>query len=258
LFIHPAVDFTGGMFVFPILFSKHVKKHARSMLENTLGDGDWLNWCLDWQSNQPPPIKETEMNTTLNQNRSFNLFLVAGFAITLIVLASLKISSSATPQTGAIPNVQQAVTDNQREVAIVPMSADAFRQYRQSEWHSGAMPVTGISGLETYQQSERMLIPAQAGLMEYQLSERTLVEPLAEYLASERTLSPIVNADLSVYHLSERTMTEAVLVNNFAEYFASERTLVDPQAGLATYFDSERTSIPVSFTTYQLSEWFGK
>jgi hypothetical protein len=95
-------------------------------------------------------------------------------------------------------------------------------------------------------------------LITYQLSERTLVNPLAEYLASERTLSPIVSADLSSYHLSERTMIEATIINTFAEYFASEHTLVDPLAALAAFFESERTSIPIPFTQYQLSEWFGK
>ena len=197
------------------------------------------------------------MNTTLNQNRSFNLFIVAGIVIALIVALSA-IIASATVVDKVAPNVPQNIAENIDNVALAPLSADAFPQYRQSEWHSSAVPLTGVSGLETYRQSERTLIPAQVGLMAYQLSERTLVNPLGEYLASERTLSPIVNVDLSSYHLSERTMTEAVLVNNFAEYFASERTLVDPQAGLATYFESERTSVPVQFTQYQISEWFGK
>ena len=197
------------------------------------------------------------MNTTLNQNRNFNLFIASGIVITLVV-ALFAIITSATVADKMAPNVPQNINENPDIVALAPLSADAFPPYRQSEWHSSIVPETSVSSFETYHQSERMLIPAQAGLMAYQLSERTLVNPLAEYLASERTLSPIVNLDLSSYYLSERTMTEATRSNTFAEYFASERTLVDPQAGLATYFDSERTSIPVNFTTYQLSEWFGE
>ena len=196
------------------------------------------------------------MNTTLNQNRSFNLFIVAGIVLVLVALSA--IITSRTAIGNVAPNVPQNISVNTNDVALAPLSADAFPGYRQSEWHSMSVPVTGVSGLETYHQSERTLIPAQAGLMAYQLSERTLVNPLADYLASERTLSPIVSADLTSYYLSERTMTEATIINTFAEYFASERTLVDPLAGLATFFESERTGTPVQFTPYQTSEWFGK
>ena len=195
------------------------------------------------------------MNTTLNQNRSFNLFIAAGIVIALVVALSA-IIASATRANNAAPNVPQNIIENTDNVAPAPLSADAFPQYRQSEWHSSVIPVTGVSGSEMYRQSERTLIPAEAGLATYHLSERTLVNPLAEYLASERTLSPIVNADLSSYHLSERTMTE--VINDLSQYFASERTLVDPLAGLATYFESERTSILAQFTEYQISEWFGE
>jgi hypothetical protein len=198
------------------------------------------------------------MNTALNQNRSLNFFIASGLVLAFVAVALTVIITSAKVTDNVVPDVPQNIAENTNDVAFAPLSAGAFPQYHQSEWHSSAVPVTSVSGLEMYRQSERTLIPAQAGLMAYQLSERTLVNPLGEYLASERTLSPIVNVDLSSYHLSERTMTEAVLVNNFAEYFASERTLVDPQAGLATYFESERTSVPVQFTQYQISEWLGK
>ena len=198
------------------------------------------------------------MNTTLNQNRSFNLFIASGIVIALAVIVISAIITSGTVTGNMAPNVPQSITENTSDIALAPLSADAFPGYRQSEWQSVAVPVTGPSSLDAYHQSERTLISADAGLMTYHLSERTLVDPLTEYLASERTLSPIVNADFSQYHLSERTMTEAATVNTFAEYFASERTLVDPLAGMATYFESERTSIPVQFTPYQISEWFGQ
>ncbi len=43
-------------------------------------------------------------------------------------------------------------------------------------------------------------------------------------------------------------------------YLVSERTFVDAQASIAAYpyLNSERTSVPVNFTKYQRSEWFGK
>jgi len=201
------------------------------------------------------------MNTTLNQNRSFNLFIASGIVIALVVALSA-IINSGTVTDNVAPNIPQNITENTNDVALSPLSADAFPEYRQSEWHSSTVPVTSVNSLETYHQSERTLIPAQAGLIAYQLSERTLVDPLAEYLASERTLSPIVSTDLSSYHLSERTMTGAALTNDLSEYFVSERTLIDPLAGLAAYFQSERTSVPLrdlaSFNEYQRSEWFGK
>lgn len=197
------------------------------------------------------------MSTILNQKRNINLFIASGIVIALVVA----LSAIITPEPGTknmAPNVPQNQTGNNDNIALVPLSADAFPQYHRSEWQSSAVPVTGFSSLEIYHQSEQTLIPAQAGLINYQLSERTLVDPLAEYLSSERTLSPIVSPDLSSYYLNERTMTEIASTNTFAEYFASERTLVDPLAGLATYFESERTSVPVQFTPYQISEWFGK
>ena len=197
------------------------------------------------------------MNTTLNQYRSFNLFITAGIVIALVVALSA-IIASATGNNNATPNVPQNIIENTDNVALAPLSAEAFPQYRQGEWNSIAAPVTGVSGLGMYRQSERTLIPAEAGLATYHLSERTLVNPFADYQASERALSPIVNVDLSSYHLSERTMTKATAINDLSGYFASERTLIDPQAGMASYFNSERTSVPVQFTPYQISEWFGK
>jgi hypothetical protein len=170
------------------------------------------------------------MNTTLNQNRNFNLFIAAGIVIVLVVTLSA-IITSATVTNNKAPNISENINGNKDNVALAPLSANAFPQYRQSEWHATAISVTGISGLEMYRQSERTSIPVQAGLMAYQLSERTL--------------SPIVSPDLSSYYLSERTMTDAALINDLSEYFASERT-----------------SIPVrdfaSFNEYQLSEWLGK
>lgn len=142
------------------------------------------------------------MNTTLNQNRSLNLFIVVG--ITVALIAAIVISSPAAVE---VPTVPQYAAEDQSQNAFAPLSADAFPEYRQSEWGLAVVPVTGDSGMETYH-----------------LSERTMVDP---------------NAGLAIYNLSEHTLT-------------------DPQAGVQTYLASERTSVPVRFTQYQLSEWFGK
>ena len=160
------------------------------------------------------------MNTTLNQNRSFNLFIVAGIVIALVVVAL-----STTMTSGTAPNVPQNITGNSDNFVFSPRSANAFPGYRQSEWHSSSAPVTSVSGSEMYHQSERTLIPTQAGLNAYQLSERTLVNPLVEYLQSERTLIDIQSG--------------------MAAYFQSERTSV-PLRDLD------------SSNEYQRSEWFGK
>lgn len=142
------------------------------------------------------------MNTTLNQNRSLNLFIVVGIALALI--AAIVLSSPAALE---VPTVPQNATEDQSQIAFAPLSADAFPEYRQSEWGLAVVPVTGAGGMDAYHDSER-----------------TMVDP---------------NAGLAIYNLSEHTLT-------------------DPQAGIQTYLASERASVPVRFTQYQLSEWFGK
>jgi hypothetical protein len=108
----------------------------------------------------------------------------------------------------------------------VSVEANAYRLYRQGEWTS--VPFT----------------PAQA----YQIFRRGEVAPPVSHAEAYRIYrqgewasasTPVTAGDLSAYHISERT-------------------LVDSQAGLAIYHNSEWTSIPVQFTPYQRSEWFGE
>jgi hypothetical protein len=66
----------------------------------------------------------------------------------------------------------------------------------------------------------------------------------------------IPTVDMRAYHLSERTLIDPNI--GFSIYLLSERTFVDAQAGMAAYLNSERTSVPVNFTKYQRSEWFGE
>ena len=178
------------------------------------------------------------MNTTLNQNRSLNLFIVVGLAVAII--AAVALTSSAAVNGPAMP---QDVAEAQDPVASVALSADAFPSYRESEWHAIA-PVAAAND------------PAA-----YHTSERTLVDPFAEYLASERAFVAISVMDpsgMAQYQQSERTLLPIPNIDPFSAYRQSEHTLVDPLAGMEIYLKSERTMTPVNFTAYQLSEWFGK
>lgn len=76
------------------------------------------------------------------------------------------------------------------------------------------------------------------------------------YCQGEWTSVEVPVADHSAYHLSEQALIDPN--DGIAIYQLSERTLLDPRAGLDAYFESERTRIPVRFTPYQLSEWFGE
>jgi len=133
--------------------------------------------------------------------------------------------------------------------------------------------------------SEGVVQSKEQALHEYQLGERYGVLPeninpfsaeqiQREYILGERYgVTPqeyTLEQALREFWLGERygqtpqelahTPVIAVTGTNagFSIYLLSERTLVDPQAGMAAYFNSERTSIPVLFTKYQRSEWFGE
>src|SRR5215510_4892210 len=101
------------------------------------------------------------MNTILHQKHNVNFFIAAGLTLALVIIAVFAIAISATKTSNIVPNVPNNITENKSDVALAPLSADAFPQYSQSEWQSIAVPVTGVSGLEIYRQSERNLIPSQ-------------------------------------------------------------------------------------------------
>ena len=174
------------------------------------------------------------MNTTLNQNRSLNLFIVLGFAVALIAAILL-----ASPASVDVPDIPQNAAGDQSRIALAPMAADAFPAYRASEWGASA---AGADGMEIYR-----------------LSERTLVNPFAQYHASERGLVSLVvtgSSNAEAYQLSERTMIPVLV--DFSGYLESERTLVEMPDAMTIYLNSERTMEPVNFTPYQISEWFGR
>jgi hypothetical protein len=113
--------------------------------------------------------------------------------------------------------------------AIAPTSGAmhsdaAYRQYRLGEWAS---------------------IPVH-----YSMSDAYLAYRGAEVISS----LPSTQA----YQLFRLGEVQAATAANLAAYHSSERTLVDSQAGMAIYLQSERTSLPMRFTTYQRSEWFGE
>ena len=120
------------------------------------------------------------------------------------------------------------------------LNANAYRLYRQGEWVS--VPFTPAQAYQIFREGE--VASSVSNTEAYQI-----------FRQGEWTSTPS-SADMSTYHLSERTMVNTQA--DLSAYHLSERTLIDPQAGLAIYLNSERTSVPVRFTPYQQSEWFGQ
>ena len=163
-----------------------------------------------------------KVNTVRNFNsRNLNLLVVAALVVALVAIF-----------TGAMAS---------RAVKAVDHSA--YMLYRQGEWLS--VPIR-LSNAESYQIFRRSEVASPLSNAEaYQLFH------LGEWASVN---IPLV--DLTAYHFSERTLVDAK--SGIAIYLLSEHGHVDPAAGMATYLKSERTSVPVRFTPYQRSEWFGK
>jgi hypothetical protein len=164
---------------------------------------------------------KTSIIRLLNDRNLMSLFILAALVVTLMVIFT---SAVDRPAANSI-NDQAYMIHRQGEWVSVPIpvdSAEAYRIYHQEEVTS---PVTNAEAYLIHRQGEwaSVAIPA---------------------------------VDLTVYHLSERTLVDPNA--GLAIYLQSERTLVDPQAGMAIYQHSERTSVPVRFNKYQRSEWFGK
>jgi hypothetical protein len=157
----------------------------------------------------------------LNDRTLMSLFILAALVVTLMVI----FTSAMERPTAISINDQAYMIHRQGEWVSVPIpvdSAEAYRIYRQGEVTS---PVSNAEAYLIHRQGEWASVAMPAvDLTAYHLSERTLVDP---------------NAGLAIY-------------------LQSERTFVDPLAGIAIYRASERASMPVRFTKYQLSEWFGK
>ena len=110
--------------------------------------------------------------------------------------------------------------------SVVSVDTNAYRLYRQGEWAS--VPFTPAQGYQIFRRGE-VASPVSS-------AEAYRIYRQGEWASAG---IPVTAGDLSAYHISERT-------------------LIEPQAGLAIYHNSERTSVPVRFNPYQLSEWFGQ
>ena len=123
------------------------------------------------------------MNTTLNQNRSFNLFIVAGFAITIIALVTLTVAPSiVTPKPALLP---------------VTGSDNAYVAYLRGEKTIYANPVALSNALSAYHRGEKT--PFEAVL--------DIDAALSQFLAGEKVLfeNPMdLGAAITAYHLGEK------------------------------------------------------
>ena len=186
------------------------------------------------------------MNTILHQKRNVNFFIAAGLTLALVVVAVFAIATSATKTSNIVPSVSQ-ITGNKESASIIPLSADAFPQYRQSEWQSNPVLVGGFSP----EQLQR----------EYILGERygALPDQNASLIAEQKIHREYILGERYGVMPEKYTLEQAL-----REYWLGERYGQTPigslnsMNGLEQYHQSERSSIPVQFTPYQISEWFGK
>jgi len=165
-----------------------------------------------------------KINTARNlNNRNLNLIVVAALVVTFVVMVT---SLAGSP-------------------AAQPMDHSAYKLYRQSEWVS--VPIRS-SNAEAYQifRSGEVASPVSN-------AEAYHLFRLGEWASVN---IPATALDTSAYHQSERTLTDPNV--GLTIYLLSEHTLADPLAGITTYLNSERTSIPMQFTPFQISEWFGQ
>ena len=151
-------------------------------------------------------------------NRNNILIVLAALALTLVVIFAASLTSPAA----------QAFDYN------------AYMLYRQGEWVFA--PVSSAHAYQIFRRGE--VVSTVTNAEAYQL-----------YRQGEWVSVAIPGADLTSYHLSERSQVDPQA--GLTQYLLSERTFVDPQAGLEIYRQSERTRIPVRFDPYQRSEWFG-
>jgi len=129
------------------------------------------------------------MHTTLNQNHTNNLFIVAGFAITVIALVILAVAPSiVTP----IP-------------ALIPVTADeeAHVEYLRGEKVLYANPVARSEALSAYHLGEKT--PFETAL--------DMDSALSQFLAGEKVLfeNPMdLNAAVTAYHLGEKFVAQGI------------------------------------------------
>lgn len=149
-------------------------------------------------------ISVTQKSRTPNilNNRNNILIVLAALALTLVVIFAASLISPAAQS----------------------FDYNAYRLYRQGEWVSAP-----VSNAQAYQMFRRGEVASPV----------TNAEAYQLYRQGEWSSVSGPAADLTSYHLSERT-------------------LVDPRAGIMQYLLSERTRTPALSNPYQRSEWFGE
>jgi hypothetical protein len=176
--------------------------------------------------------KEIKMST----NR---IVLVLGVLALLLVGLAVSQSGSNTLQTLELSWPPRPDYSHLDEKPLVSIPDTDFYQ-RHPEWMWPNRDATS----DFYQRHPEWMWPNRDAASDYFQRHPELMAPME------------ISADLTAYHLSERTLVDPNA--GLAIYLQSEHTLVDPQAGLAIYQQSKRTSVPVRFNKYQRSEWFGK
>ena len=138
------------------------------------------------------------MNTTLNQNRSLNLFIVAGFAITVVTILILAIVPSIVPP----------------KPAPIPMteSQNAYLEYLRGEKVMYTNPGELNDALTAYHLGEKVIVgnTLESAMLQYRLGEK------ANYATNSD-----ISAALWLYHLGEKeivsTAESALILHHLGE-----------------------------------------
>ena len=175
---------------------------------------------------------------TLNIN-NVNWFIVAALLVTVIAIFNAVARSSTANTT----DHSAYMFYRQGEWLSVPISNEvAYQIFRRREV---ASPVTTAEAYQMFRKGEVVSAPHLTDAEAYQI-----------FRLGEWASVSLPAVDLSAYRLSERTLINPTA--GLETFLQSECTYADPHASLATYLASERTSTPVQFTKFQLSEWFGQ
>jgi hypothetical protein len=162
-FVAPLVSAVGFCF-FP---ENHVKKHARSTLKNTLGDGGYVN-CGHRLGHHNHPIKETKMFTVLSNTRNSNLYIAAALAMAIAVLLVLfAVPAISAPRASLVPvtSLSQAGSDyyqrhsELRPASPSPASVTADFYLRHRDWTLAPVTLNAVAS-DYFQRHPELRTPA--------------------------------------------------------------------------------------------------
>jgi len=141
------------------------------------------------------------MNTTLNQNRSFNLFIVAGFAVTIVAVLIL----------AAAPSIIAP------KPAIVPVtgSQTAYFEYLRGEKVIYMNPVERSNALTAYHLGEKVIIgnALESAMLDYRQGEKAIYSAASD-----------LGAALIVHHLGEKEIVNP-LESAWTTYILGEKDI---------------------------------